>query len=435
MPDALTPPPRRRRSLRSEALRSASLRSARPSPLLALLVAGLLAVAGCADGTPGADLESGDVVQLDSLEVETLYRVGELDGTGWEAFGRVSGVEFMADGSLLIVDPGQSHVVVLDPDGEFVRTFGRQGQGPGEFQSVQRAVVLGSGEIALPDMSQARVHVFGPDGTYRRSVSTPHAEGVPGGRIGAHGESGIVGAKATIIMSAGPGQTPDLPDTRPIGFWELGPDAPEPRNRVIHEAWLPRMETTQTVTVGGFSVGAMTAFLPSLRSASLPDGRVALADSTTYRIQIVDPVDGAVDVLERPHAPWPVTEADEGDHRRYMEEEDSGNQIQIMGPGGPIDASELMRARLENMMFWPERAIIQSLDADRDGRLWVRRSTRNLREEGPVDLLRADGSYLGTLPAGTTIPDAFGPDGLAAWIERDEFDVSYVHVGRITNLP
>lgn len=418
MPDASTTPasPRRRRSLP------------------ALLLVGLLAATGCSDGAPAGEDDAGDVVQLDSLQVETLYRVGELDGTGWEAFGRVSGVTFMEDGSLLVVDPQQGHVVVLDPAGEFVRTFGRQGQGPGEFQSVQRATVLGSGEIALPDFGQARVHVFGPDGEYRRSVPTPHADGVPSGRLGTRGASGIVGTKTLVIMSAGAGQTPELPDTRPIGHWELGPDAPEPRARVIHEAWLPQMET-QSVTVGGMTIGAMTAFQPSIHTAFLPDGRVALADSTTYRIQVVDPDDGVVDVLERPHHPWPVTEADERDHRQYMEEEGTGNQIQIMGPGGAIDASELMRARLENMVFWPERAIIQGLRADGAGRLWVRRSTRNPREEGPVDLLRDDGTYLGTLPAETTIPDAFGPGDLAAWIEQDEFEVSYVRVGRITNLP
>ncbi|TVP76804.1 MAG: 6-bladed beta-propeller [Gemmatimonadales bacterium] len=419
---------------RTPHLRS-SLRPGRRTPLLTLLVAGLLATTGCTDGMPGSNAEGGDRVQLDSLEVETLYQVGELDGEDWETFGQVSAVEFMDDGSLLIVDRQQSHVVVLDPDGQFVRTFGRQGQGPGEFQSVQRATVLGSGEIALPDMAQGRVHVFGADGEYLRSVVTPHGDGVPGGRMGAHGEAGLVGPK-TVLFEAASGPRPDPPRTRPFGHWDLGEAEVEPRSRVIHEAWIPQVESEGARIAGAdgnvrAAVGSST-FQPSLLHAVLPDGRLAVADSTTYTIRIVDAHDGVVDVVEKPHAPWPVTEAVERAYRESMEEAATG---QIMGPDGPIDASEVIQARLESMTFWPERSILADLDADRAGRLWVRRSAEDPMEVGPVDLLLPDGSHLGTLPAETTLPHAFGPGDLAAWIEEDEFRVQYVRVGRIANLP
>lgn len=417
----------------STALTLSRILRLRPSsirPTLAVaLMAGLL-LAACADGSPdaGSAGDDGDIL-LDALQVETLYQVGELDAEGWEAFGAVTSVTFGPDGSLYILDRQLSHVVHLDSDGDHVRTFGRPGEGPGEFGMPGQVVVLGSGQLAIPDLQHARVHVFGADGTFVRSVPTPHADGVPGGRLGAHGDSGLLGQKNVIIVMQAGGQAPEVPDTRPIGYWDMAEDAPEPISRVIDDAWLPQMDT-ETVTVSGMTIGAMTAFRPSLRTAFLPDGRMAVADSTTYAIRIVDPDQGMVDVWERPLAPWPVTESDQEDHREYLGEQ-GGGQMQIMGPGGAIDASELQRARIDNMAFWPERAIIASLRADEDGRLWVRRSTRGLREEGPIDLLAPDGTYLGTLPSETVIPDAFGPDGLAAWIERDEFEVQYVRVGRI----
>ena len=47
-------------------------------------------------------------------------------------------------------------------------------------------------------------------------------------------------------------------------------------------------------------------------------------------------------------------------------------------------------------------------------------------------MLTAEGDYVGTFPAGTTaLPDAFGPDGLAAFIVLDEFDVATVVVRRL----
>jgi hypothetical protein len=47
-------------------------------------------------------------------------------------------------------------------------------------------------------------------------------------------------------------------------------------------------------------------------------------------------------------------------------------------------------------------------------------------------VITPDGGYLGTFPPdGLRIPDAFGPDGLLARIETDEYDVPTVVVERL----
>lgn len=52
--------------------------------------------------------------------------------------------------------------------------------------------------------------------------------------------------------------------------------------------------------------------------------------------------------------------------------------------------------------------------------------------QGSIDLLTPDGRYLGTFAAeATTMPSAFGPDGLVAFVERDELDVPTVVVRRL----
>jgi len=51
---------------------------------------------------------------------------------------------------------------------------------------------------------------------------------------------------------------------------------------------------------------------------------------------------------------------------------------------------------------------------------------------GPIDVVTADGRYVGTFATeATALPDAFGPDGMAAFIELDEFDVASVVVRRL----
>ena len=48
----------------------------------------------------------------------------------------------------------------------------------------------------------------------------------------------------------------------------------------------------------------------------------------------------------------------------------------------------------------------------------------------PIDIITPDGAYIGTLPS-ATMPVAFGPDGLAAYLEINELDVPEVVVRRL----
>ena len=79
--------------------------------------------------------------------------------------------------------------------------------------------------------------------------------------------------------------------------------------------------------------------------------------------------------------------------------------------------------------FYPEVSIIRGLATTWEGHIWVERRGDQLDSDGPIDVVTADGRYVGTFPAGATkMPDAFGPGGLAAFIELDELDVASVVV-------
>jgi hypothetical protein len=177
----------------------------------------------------------------------------------------------------------------------------------------------------------------------------------------------------------------------------------------------------------------------------LPDGAIAVADSTTYRIRVVDPARGGARTVERADAPVVVTDRErDAERARRLDELEAGGgrpaQVTVMGMGGGGQAAgqpprSVLEAQLETMKFWPEIQVVQRLAADPAGRLWVQRFG-GVGEPGPVDILAADGATIATIPAGAfSIPIAFGPDGLAAWIERDELDVPYVRVARLAGLP
>ena len=94
-----------------------------------------------------------------------------------------------------------------------------------------------------------------------------------------------------------------------------------------------------------------------------------------------------------------------------------------------------MRAEIEGMRFNHEIPVVVSLRATWEGGLWVGRRREGDPWEGAVgviDVWNPDGRYVGTLPPDDPpMPDAFGPDGLAAWVELDELDVPTIIVRRL----
>jgi len=85
------------------------------------------------------------------------------------------------------------------------------------------------------------------------------------------------------------------------------------------------------------------------------------------------------------------------------------------------------------MRFHPEVPVLAAIRTTWDGTLWIQRSAEpGVEEPGPVDVLAPDGRYVGTLaPDVLRMPRAFGPGGLVAFVEPDEFDVPVITVRRL----
>ncbi len=407
----------------------------RASVLLMALLGGLVGCGG--DARPGG--VDGETVEAEMTEI---FRVGIVDGDGWEAFANIRSLAFDAEGNLYILDVGQHHVVVLDPQGELIRTFGSRGEGPGELRSPMNLTVLGSGEVAIFDMGHQAFQLFSPEGRHLRNHPSRLDEGFPGMRTYPHGERGVVSISGRIVM-AQPGAGAETPTTAPIRRWEL---SDEGGAEVIHEAWLPPPAEGGGPSVGGIRFPAARAFTPVARMAVLPDGDLLVADSTPYRIARIGADGSHRETLGRDILPIPVTDrvrAVERERRLAAVEAGGGPQISVVVQGsergsptiGPDQITEMQRDQIRNLTFWPELSVIRDLAADRSGRIWVARSA-GVEEPGPVDVLAADGELLRSFtPDFGPLPGAFGPDDRAAWVETDEFDVPFVVVRRVEGLP
>ena len=391
-------------------------------------------------------------------DFEEVFRIGSPMGEKWEQFGDVQKVMFDGAGRLHVFDDQANRIFVVDTDGTLLREIGRKGEGPGEFRNAADMVVLEDGRVVVADMGHRAYHIFDANGDFERMVRIggdptytiigTHVplRGVE--RLVTSTEGGTLAISVWSVAGAEPAERPD-PTTRAIERVDLTGE--EIVKDTIAEAWLPvsadptsgisRSASGTSFSVGGFS--GPPEFSPDLHWDVLPDGKVAFSDSSTYAVNIAAVGTGVVRVLTRPFTPEAVTERLIGAERNRRlkeladtpDEDLGGPRMVLNGEVVALDAEEVRRSQreeIENLQFFNEVPVIRDLGASWSGMIWVQRRGKEPETLGPIDVLTAEGAYVGTYATGATrVPDAFGPDGLAAFVELYEFDVASVVVRRL----
>ena len=95
--------------------------------------------------------------------VEDLV-IGRADDPN-EVFYQATNVAVGSDGAIYVADSGNFRVQKFSSEGEFLRTFGAEGQGPGEFRSVDALVVIGE-RLLVADRRNRRLSVWMVDGRH-----------------------------------------------------------------------------------------------------------------------------------------------------------------------------------------------------------------------------------------------------------------------------
>jgi hypothetical protein len=76
------------------------------------------------------------------------------------------------DGNIYFMmrDTSENFIYKFDAAGKYVKSFGRKGQGPGEFGFGGTVIIDGEGRLLAKDMTQKNCHVFTPDGVYLEKI-------------------------------------------------------------------------------------------------------------------------------------------------------------------------------------------------------------------------------------------------------------------------
>jgi hypothetical protein len=89
----------------------------------------------------------------------------------------VAGAMRQGDGTLVVADRGSSQLKYFDRAGTLVRTVGRNGRGPGEFEYIGWLLACGGDSAFVSDIGNRLVSVIAPDGSVARRFSIETSEG------------------------------------------------------------------------------------------------------------------------------------------------------------------------------------------------------------------------------------------------------------------
>lgn len=410
----------------------------------------ILAVAACGsdaarggDGSWRAQRDTmGDTVVVRTLEgsawgdepalVEEL-RIGALDGPPEITFGGIASLAVDPAGRIHVVDAQAKTVRVFAPNGAYLRSIGREGQGPGELRRPHGIAFLPDGRLLVRDFDNARINVYTEAGEFLDSWP------IPGGFSPSH---------PLQIDTAGHTYTLVIVDRLESMDWRLGLLHFDASGTIVDTLRVPDWEydppyLTAIRRADGRQVGFSRYTVPFTGTetwAFSPLGYFVGGVSTRYAIDLYSR-DQPVLRIERTVRPVAVLPEERADRERVVTAAQRRAEPGWRWNGPPI----------------PElKPPFRSVRVDDDGRIWVdlyqRGRLRNdaaeipdVEEDGSArsrwtqplvyDIYEPDGRFLGTV----RLPDRFDlhvARGDLVWgVIRDEYEVEYVVRYRLTRSP
>lgn len=307
-------------------------------------------------------------------------RLDRPEATFAQEFSLLTGVRELPDGRVMVSDPIEDLLQVVDMRAGRASRIGRVGSGPGEYRSPDGLFALPDGQTLLVDLGNGRLSVLGADGNFLSSF--PIAEGSAGPGPGGMGGMRMILPRAVDAQGrlyfqqvgmAGPGGT--LPDSQPVLRFDRRRAALD--TVAFVKVAPPAVRTTGTAS--NQNVRMMPRpFPPNDGWAVTPDGRLAIVRAADYRVEWVTP-SGRVRGQPVSLRPVPVRAAEQ---REWAAATGSGISISMENRNGELTTS-FRRGRPGAQqpdlsgIEWPSHKplfVSANVFATPEGEIWVERS-------------------------------------------------------------
>ena len=407
-----------------------------------------VAAAGCDSAPPGIHTIHADSAGIPvataveplwgpdegwTVEPEPLLEIGTVTGASEYLFTDVVAAVRLSNGDIVVAERAASELRSYDAAGNFRWRAGRDGEGPGEFRSLDFVGATVGDSLVTYDGRLLRAQLFDPQGRLARTYRVAISEGEASGR-------GVLADKAVGVVDG-------LLVVRFIEYGERIPNGivrwPPERVAALDLAdgavrsliVLPGAEAdVQAREEGGYSHGAYVfAKGPEYDAAA---GRLAVIDTEAWSVRLISPRDGATTaVFRREVGPREATDALFEVHLDGIVEIAFADPDQVAAER-VAGLRQMWRGRLRA----PHLPVLRSIHVDGTGHLWLQPYYVAGAEPPPFEILAPDGTWLGSVSLPPGLHRAFiqyqapymeiGDDYvLGVW--TDELDVQYVRMYRI----
>lgn len=358
--------------------------------------------------------------------LEEELSIGETEGRPEYQFGQIGTIGVGSDGRLFVMDVQGQHVKVFSPDGQFDRTIGGPGAGPGEIGAGAVFVLVGVGDtVFVPDMANRRINRYAPDGSPLTSSPLEIEKGLP--MVYQSTPSGHIAAQVRSLS---------LPD-RP---------APDTLDRIMllesdgtFGDTLLEFPSGGTLNLGGQSP-EINLYSPEPAWDVTDDLRVLYGINDDYRIGMYGTEGGLQRVIRMPFERQPVSD---NDRQAVM----TALERAWVDAGVPPQMLPQLRSIVHFAEFFPA---FSSVQVGPRGSIWVQhvQSAAGLTDEELAqfnvtedtgspdwDVFDADGRFLGIV----SMPSRFQPRQFVGdrifGVWRNELDVQFAMQLRVVGIP
>ena len=106
-----------------------------------------------------------------TVSAEPLVSIGTAGGESAFQLHRVADATRLADGRIVVANGGSLELLVFDAEGSHLDSWGGEGEGPGEFQELNRVRPWRGDSLIAADPRQGRVSIFDSHGRHGRTVA------------------------------------------------------------------------------------------------------------------------------------------------------------------------------------------------------------------------------------------------------------------------
>jgi hypothetical protein len=305
--------------------------------------------------------------------------IGVREGEENDMFGERVYFNVDDEGNIFVTDWDRKRIQKYGPDGKYLLTIGREGQGPGEFINVWEPEFAKDGNLYVIDISQKRISFFGRDGRYLKQL------GFPATNVSS---SLYMNSRGHFLMAVDETKEEGEAGARwetTVGLYDDRFMSIEAFHREKHEIKSPAGRGEDSLAQSLAASMSDTAFKPALHYLLAPNDEIFFGFSNAYEIKVYSSEGKLARIIRKDYDLAPVTAKDKEQFVNFQKAE----FLRFLPPR----AENAKKKALELIRYPKYKPAYQDFTVDDKGWLFVIVSSEG-NESTVLDVFDAEGHYI-----------------------------------------